>query len=103
MALRPCYQGCPVEEVETSVRECLDGMKHVRQLNCHTVYTWYYYPWDVTHLESTRSVKPATQFPHQYETFKRATSEAGARPTERRSSRPTSPGCRVSAGAWARV
>jgi hypothetical protein len=38
--------------VKRSVRECLDGMKHARQVAGHTVYTWYYYPWDVTHVET---------------------------------------------------
>ena len=38
--------------VKASVRECLNGMKHPSTVNGHTVYTWYYYPWDVRHLES---------------------------------------------------
>jgi hypothetical protein len=37
---------------KTSVRECLTGMKHARVVNGYTVYTWYYYPWDVTHVET---------------------------------------------------
>jgi hypothetical protein len=40
--------------VRTSVRECLNGMKHASTVNGHTVYRWYYYPWDPgpAHIES---------------------------------------------------
>jgi len=38
--------------VKTTVRECLDGMKHASQAAGRTVYVWYYYPWDVRHVET---------------------------------------------------
>jgi hypothetical protein len=38
--------------VRTSVRECLDGMKHPYRTAGHIVWRWYYYPWDTKHVES---------------------------------------------------
>jgi hypothetical protein len=38
--------------VKTSVRECLNGMKHPYVAGGHTVTKWFYYPWDTTHVES---------------------------------------------------
>ena len=39
--------------VKTSVRECLDGMKHEYTVSGHTVYKWGYYPWSTNFTEST--------------------------------------------------
>jgi hypothetical protein len=39
--------------VKTSVRECLDGMKHAYTAAGHTVYKWGYYPWSTSFNEST--------------------------------------------------
>jgi hypothetical protein len=38
--------------VKASMGESLQGMKHAYQVNGQTVYKWYYYPWDVRHVES---------------------------------------------------
>jgi hypothetical protein len=38
--------------VNASVHECIGGMKHPYAANGHTVTKWYYYPWDVTHVET---------------------------------------------------
>src|SRR5262249_50627351 len=38
--------------VQTSVRECLNGMEHAYTAGDHTVYKWGYYPWSTSLNES---------------------------------------------------
>lgn len=38
--------------VNAAANECLSGMEHPHTVGGATVYYWYYYPWDTTHIET---------------------------------------------------